>query len=160
MSATNAIETEYVSQKIFDLQLDNIKYRAETDRERVDNRLEKNQAVIYKNMAEVKNMFSELRNEMKNVRNELRSEINNINGELRNEIKSVRNELRSEINNVRNELKSDIKLLDAKIEATNERFDDLKESQNKWFTVFGILFTAAAIISPVAVAVVQHFMTK
>ena len=149
MSATNAIETEYVSQKIFDLQLDNIKYRAETDRERVDNRLEKNQAVIDKNMAEVKNMFSELRNEMKNVRNELRSEINNIRAELRAEIRILDEKLTAS-NQATNE----------KISGIEKRFDDLKESQNKWFTVFGILFTAAAIIAPVAVAVVQHFMTK
>ena len=138
MTTANAIETEYVSQKIFDLQLDNIKYRADTEKERVDDKLEKNQAVIDKNMAEVKAMFSEIHSEIKNIRSEFRSEINS----------------------VRSELKSDIRVLYTELKATNERFDDLKESQNKWFTVFGILFTAAAIIAPVAVAVVQHFMTK
>ena len=42
-----------------------------------------------------------------------------------------------------------------RIDALEKRFDDMKEYQNKWFTVFGILFTAAAILAPVAVAIVQ-----
>ena len=134
MNGTNAMETEYVSQKIFDLQLDNIKYRAETDRERVDNRLEKNQAVIDKNMAEVKAMFAELRAEIR--------------------------VLDKKIDNVDEKLTASNQATNEKISGIEKRFDDLKESQNKWFTVFGILFTAAAIIAPVAVAVVQHFMTK
>ena len=138
MSETSTIETEYVSQKIFDLQLDNIKYRLDTDRERVNDRLEKNQAVADKNMAEVKEMFSE----------------------IRSEIKSVRSEIRAEISELRSEMKGEIKVLHTEIKATNDRFDDMKESQNKWFTVFGILFTVATIIAPVAVAVVQHFMAK
>ncbi|MBQ7196502.1 MAG: hypothetical protein IJS40_03740 [Synergistaceae bacterium] len=140
-----ATDTEYVSQKIFDLQLDNLKYRANTERERIDDRLEKNQAVVDKNMAEVKAMFTE----------------------LRAEIHSVRDELRSEIKEVRNELKGDIKVLSVEIKSTNERitglekrFDDMKEYQNKWFAVFGILFTVATIVAPVAVAVVQYFLTK
>ncbi|MBR2207325.1 MAG: hypothetical protein IJ859_00795 [Synergistaceae bacterium] len=39
-----------------------------------------------------------------------------------------------------------------------KRLDDIKDYQNKWFTVFGILFTAAAIIAPVAVALIQKFV--
>ena len=132
------LEKDYVSQKIFDIQIEDIKYRTNAERERVDDRIARNQAVIDKNMAEVKAMFAELR-----------SEINNI-----------RAEIHAEISDVRNDLKSDIKVLYTEIKATNDRFDDMKESQNKWFTVFGMLFTAAAIIAPVAVAVVQHFMAK
>jgi len=118
----SAIETEYVSQKIFDLQLDNLKNRSDLERERVDDRLEKNQAIADKNMAEVKAMFAEIRAEI-------------------------------------NEVRGDVKELRSEVRGLEKRFDDMKEYQNKWFTVFGILF-AAAIVAPVATAVVQHFMTR
>ena len=127
MNGASAIETEYVSQKIFDLQLKNVRERAEFNKEVVDERLDRN-------MAEVKAMFAEIRSEINSFRSEMRAEISDIRGE--------------------------IKILHTEIKATNDRFDDMKEYQNKWFTVFGILFTAAAIIAPVAVAVVQHFMGK
>ena len=35
----NTMEVEYVPQKIFDLQLDNLKYRTNIDRERMDDKL-------------------------------------------------------------------------------------------------------------------------
>ena len=61
-----------------------------------------------------------------------------------------------------NNLHGEIKVLDEKIDGVNKRvdglekrFDDMKEYQNKWFSLFGILFTAAAILAPVAVAIVQ-----
>ena len=133
-----ATDTEYVSQKIFDLQLDNLKYRANTERERIDDRLEKNQAVVDKNMAEVKAMFTELRSEIRNLRSELTSEINS----------------------TRSELSLEIKATNERITGLEKRFDDMKEYQNKWFAVFGILFTVATIVAPVAVAVVQYFLTK
>ena len=44
------------------------------------------------------------------------------------------------------------------IEGLIDRFNDMKEHQNKWFTVFGLLFTAASIIAPVAVAIVQYYL--
>ena len=60
-------------------------------------------------------------------------------------------------------------VLDMKIDKVNDtlgmaigglidRFEDMKEHQNKWFTVFGLLFTAASIIAPVAVAIVQYYL--
>ena len=112
MNGASAIETEYVSQKIFDLQLKNVRERAEFNKEVVDERLDRN-------MAEVKAMFAEIRSEINSFRSEMRAEISDIRGE--------------------------IKVLHTEIKATNDRFDDMKESQNKWFTLFGILFTAAAI---------------
>ncbi|MBR1486527.1 MAG: DUF1640 domain-containing protein [Synergistaceae bacterium] len=145
MSETSTIETEYVSQKIFDLQIGNIKYRLDTERERVNDRLEKNQAVADKNMAEVKEMFSEIRSEINSVRSEMRAEIRELRSEIKGEIKV---------------LYTEIKATDNRIDGLEKRFDDMKESQNKWFTVFGILFTVATIIAPVAVAVVQHFKAK
>ena len=127
MPAASTLENEYVSQKIFDLHLRNMRERANFDKEITDERLDKFQAIMEKNFAEI------------------RAEINDIRGE---------------INEVRSDIKSDIKVLNTEIRAMNDRFDDMKESQNKWFTVFGILFTVETIVAPVAVAVVQHFMNK
>ena len=138
MPAASTIENEYVSQKIFDLRLDNIEYRANTDRERVDDRIEKNQAVVDKNMAEVKAMFAEIQAEIKLVDQKVDLKIDRLDEKFTILIQGT----------------------NERIDGLEKRFDDMKESQNKWFTVFGILFTAAAIVAPVAVAVVQHFMNK
>ena len=128
------LEKDYVSQKIFDLQIEDIKYRTNTERERVDDRLEKNQAVIDKNMAEVKAMFAEIRAEIKSVD--------------------------QKVDRLDEKFTILLHGTNERITGLEKRFDDMKEYQNKWFAVFGILFTAAAIIAPVAVAVVQHFMGK
>ena len=50
----NTMEVEYVPQKIFDLQLDNLKYRTNIDRERMDDKLDKFQAIMEKNFSEIK----------------------------------------------------------------------------------------------------------
>ena len=134
MDGTEILEREYVPQKIFDLQIEDIKYRTNTERERVDDRLEKNQAVIDKNMAEVKAMFAEIRAEIKSVD--------------------------QKVDRLDEKFTILLHGTNERITGLEKRFDDMKEYQNKWFAVFGILFTAAAIIAPVAVAVVQHFMGK
>ena len=134
MDGTEILEREYVPQKIFDIQIEDIKYRTNTERERVDDRLEKNQAVIDKNMAEVKAMFAEIRAEIKSVD--------------------------QKVDRLDEKFTILLHGTNERITGLEKRFDDMKEYQNKWFTVFGILFTAAAIIAPVAVAVVQHFMGK
>lgn len=112
-------EVEYVSQKIFDLQLKNLNDRADYEKDLTEERLDKFQAVMEKNFAEMKSVIVEMRGE--------------------------------------------IKVLDKKIDGTNERidglekrFNDMKEHQNKWFTVFGILFSVAAIVAPIAVAIIQR----
>ena len=126
------MEVEYVPQKVFDLQIDDIKYRTNTERERINDRLDKFEAVIGKNFADMKTMLSDFRVEMKDIKGEIK------------------------------EVRGEIKALDGKIDGVNKRvdglekrFDDMKEYQNKWFSLFGILFTAAAILAPVAVAIVQ-----
>ena len=128
------LEKDYVSQKIFDIQIEDIKYRTNAERERVDDRIARNQAVIDKNMAEVKAMFADIRSEIKSVD--------------------------QKVDRLDEKFTILLHGTNERITGLEKRFDDMKESQNKWFTVFGILFTAAAIIAPVAVAVVQHFMGK
>lgn len=85
-------------------------------------------------MAEVKSMFTEIRAEIKSVD----KKVDYIDGKLTVLINSTND----------------------RITGLEKRFDDMKEYQNKWFTVFGILFAVAAIVAPLATAVVQHFMTR
>ena len=111
--------TEYVPQKIFDLQLEDIKFRANLERERTDNRLDKNQAVIDKNMAEVKSMFVEIRAEIRI--------------------------LDKKIDNVDEKLTASIQNTNDKISGLEKRFEDMKDYQNKWFVVFGVLLGALTL---------------
>ena len=117
--------TEYVSQKIFDLQLEDIKYRTNSERERVDDRLDKNQAVIDKNMAEVKSMFVEIRAEIRM--------------------------LDKKIDNVDEKLTASIQNTNNRITGLEKRFEDMKDYQNKWFVVLGgllgILTLAFSVIA-------------
>ena len=123
------MEVEYVPQKVFDLQIDDIKYRTNTERERTDDKLDKIQAVMEKNFAEMKTMFIEVHSEIKRIE--------------------------AKIDKVEDTLNLAIMGTHDRIDALEKRFDDMKEYQNKWFSLFGILFTAAAILAPVAVAIVQ-----
>ncbi|MBR2207462.1 MAG: hypothetical protein IJ859_01495 [Synergistaceae bacterium] len=126
MSNSNLAEVEYVSQKMFDLRLDDIKYRTSTERERMDDKLDRFQAIMEKNFAEMHSMINEFRVELKGIEGDIK------------------------------ELKGDIKALDEKIDAVNmrvdsveKRIDDLHQSHNKWFTLFGILFTIITVATSI-----------
>ena len=71
--------------------------------------------------------------------------------EMKNEINAVNITLNTKIDNVEDRLST-------AVAGVIDRLDDMKDYQNKWFTLFGILFTAAAIIAPVAVALIQKFV--
>lgn len=51
-----------------------------------------------------------------------------------------------------NDVKGDVKALNARVDGIDERLDDLRESQNKWFTLFGILI----ILVPIAVEIISR----
>ena len=116
-------------------------------RDLFDEREAKNQAVMEKNQADV------------------RSEIVLLNAK----VDRVEANLENKIDNVEIRLNARMDVIDMKIDNLEEnistmmaglinRFEDMKEHQNKWFTIFGFLFTAAAIVAPVAVAIVQHYL--
>ena len=116
------LEREYVQQREFDIYIQNIKERADSDKELTAERLDRFEAVIDKKLSEMKN------------------EINAVNITLNTKIDNVEDRLSTAVAGV------------------IDRLDDMKDYQNKWFTLFGILFTAAAIIAPVAVALIQKFV--
>ncbi|MBR1486095.1 MAG: hypothetical protein IJ597_02435 [Synergistaceae bacterium] len=126
MSATNLTESEttinYVPRELF------------------DEREAKNQAVMDKNMADIRNEIKTL-----NITLNARMDVLNM------RIDGVEASLSMKIDNVEESLST-------MMAGLINRFEDMKEHQNKWFTVFGILFTGAAIIAPVAVAIVQHYL--
>ena len=100
------MEVKYVQKDIFDEEIRNVNSRADYDRERTDDKLDKLQAIMEKNMAEVKAMFVEVRGEIKR--------------------------LDSKIDKVED-------TLSIAIMGLTDRFEDMKDYQNKWFTVFGVL---------------------
>lgn len=50
------------------------------------------------------------------------------------------------------DIRGDIKALNVRADGIDRRLDDLKESQNKWFTLFGILL----IVVPIAVEIMSR----
>mgnify|MGYP003571315808 CR=1 FL=1 len=105
-------------------------------RDLYDEREEKNQAIADRNMFEVRGMFAEIRGEIKSLRSDVKNEINEVRGEMKS--------LNAKIESVD-------KKIDLKTEALEDSFsmsflglekrlDDMKDYQNKWFSVFGILF--------------------
>ena len=71
--SNNLAEAEYVSQKMFDLRLDDIQYRTSNERERMDDKLDRFQAIMEKNFAEMHSMINEFRVELKGVQGDIRA---------------------------------------------------------------------------------------
>ena len=68
-------------------------------------------------------------------------------------------EIRSDISKMKDDisdLKTDVKSLSVRMDGMDKRLDDLNQSQNKYFTLLGIM---VAVI-PIAVAIIQSFLTK
>ena len=136
-----ALENEYVPQNIFDLHIQNIKERATSDRELFDERFEKLQAIMEKNLSEYKAIASEINGKIE-VLNE---KIENNKVYFDEKIEHVTDTLTVAINDT-----------NTRIDDTNKRIDDMNASQNKWFMLFGILMT----VVPIAVAIIQSFVGK
>ena len=104
-----------------------------------------------KNQAEVHSELKELDLTLKSKIDTLDAKVDKLNITLNARIDSVEATLSMKMDKVEDRLST-------AMEGLIDRFQDMKEHQNKWFTIFGLLFTAAAIIAPVAVAVVQHYL--
>ena len=127
-------------------------------RDLFDEREAKNQAVMEKNQADVRSEIVLLNAKIDRVEANLENKIDNVEMRLNARmdvlnmrIDAVEASLSMKIDNVEESLST-------MMAGLINRFEDMKEHQNKWFTVFGFLFTAAAIVAPVAVAIVQHYL--
>ena len=109
---------------------------AYVSREVFEERDEKNQAVIEKNL-------SDIRSEIKALDTKLGAKMDVLNARM--------DILDLKIDKVEGNLST-------AIEGLLDRFDEMRDYQNKWFTVFGILFAAASIIVPIVVALIQHYV--
>ena len=116
MNGSSAVDVEYVQRDIFDEKLRNIDDRATYDRERTDDKFEKFQAVMEKGMAEI------------------RGELILLNAKVdhNNETLNVK------IDKVDDTLSTAVMGLIDRFDDMKGRFDDMKDYQNKWFTVLGV----------------------
>ena len=125
------LETEYVPRNIFDLHLQNIRDNARSEKELSDEKFEKFQAILEKNLAEYRVMLFDVKANF----NELKAEIS----EIKQEQANMRAYFEEKIEHVTDTLTVAITDLD-------KRIDDMHQSHNKWFTVFGVLFAGLSIV--------------
>ena len=127
MSEAGSLYGEYVPQKVLDLQIQNIRDKVTYEKEITDERLDKFQAVLERN-------FAELKTEMRIGFQELRGEIERLDERIDG--------------------------VDKRIDGVDKRIDDLHQSHNKWFAILGILISVTTVVAPIAVAVVQHYLSR
>ena len=124
-------ESIYVPRELFDVHIQGIKERADSDKELTSEKIDKLQAVIEKNFAE------------------LNSSIIRLDEKFQGQI----NVLNEKIDHTVDTLTVAIDGTNTRIDGLEKRIDDLHNSHNKWFTVFSVIFGVTAI----AVAVIQVF---
>lgn len=76
------INTEYVPQNIFDLHIQNLRERAISEKELSDEKFDKFQAIIEKNLAEYKILIGDLKSELKADIASVKNELSNTNGRI------------------------------------------------------------------------------
>ena len=100
-----------------------------------------------KNVDDLKNNITKIQNDISSINQNVALNMKNI-----SDIKDDMRELR--------DWKTEVMLLiqkqDSRIDAMEKRFDDMNQSQNKWFTVFGLLFALA----PLVAVLLQNLITK
>ena len=89
------INTEYVPQNIFDLHIQNLRERAISEKELSDEKFDKFQAIIEKNLAEYKILIGDLKSELKADIASVKNELLENRSELKNEFLEVKNEMKS-----------------------------------------------------------------
>ena len=136
------LETEYVPRNIFDLHLQNIRDNAKSEKELSDEKFEKFQAILEKNLAEYRVMLGEVKAEVNGIRTELKSEI----GDVQAEISKIRAEQANMKLYFEEKIEHVTDTLTVAITDLDKRIDDMHQNHNKWFTVFGVLFAGLSIV--------------
>ena len=99
----------------------------EADKKLTDEKFEKFQMILEKNLAEYKTMIIE------------------VNGRI--------DVLSEKLEHTTDSLTIAILDLDKRIDTMDKRIDDIRQTQNLWFSIFGIIAT----VVPIAVVVIQSF---
>ncbi|MBQ7069495.1 MAG: hypothetical protein IJM82_10065 [Synergistaceae bacterium] len=119
--------SEFVTRELFDTQIQSIKDKIEADKKLTDEKFEKFQMILEKNLAEYKTMIIE------------------VNGRI--------DVLSEKLEHTTDSLTIAILDLDKRIDTMDKRIDDIRQTQNLWFSIFGIIAT----VVPIAVVVIQSF---
>ncbi|MBQ6737436.1 MAG: hypothetical protein IJQ57_00200 [Synergistaceae bacterium] len=154
------INTEYVPQNIFDLHIQNLRERAISEKELSDEKFDKFQAIIEKNLAEYKILIGDLKSELKADIASVKNELSETRNELKNEILEVRNEMTSELSNTNGR----IDMLEEKIDHltdslvimndnVNQRIDDSKTKTGIYIAVGAVVVAVLQI----AITVIFHY---
>ena len=114
--------------------------------------------VIARDVGTLKEDVAGLKRDVRTLKNDL----TDVKGKV-SAIESQLLELKGDLREAKVELKGDMKALwarmdgsDKQIYALDKRIDDLHQSQTKWFMLLGLLVA----VVPLAIAVVQSFMTR
>ena len=134
-------ETEYVPRELFEIHLQSIRERANSDKELGDERLEKFQAVMEKNFATLQGQI-----------NVLSEKIDHVADTLNEKIERVESTINKRIDGLEETIGVAIQGTHERIDGLEKRIDDQKHYMNVWFAVL------AAI--PIAIAIVQHIIAK
>ena len=95
-------------------------------------------------VAEMKRDISSLKSDVTELKHDVRILQTDV-AELKSDVK----DLRVEVSSIKVEFR-------ARMDGMDKRIDDIHASQNKWFTLMGLLIA----IVPIAIAIVQSLMSK
>ena len=162
MSEINTAEGKFVTQEVFNAYVENFNNRLHDEARINDTRIERIEAIIEKALtimhADNERLEERLNRKIDAFAAEFDKKIDNLSAEVNQKYTELDGKIKTldkKIDKVEDTLSLAIMGTHDRIDALEKRFDDMKEYQNKWFTLFGILFTAAAILAPVSVAIVQ-----
>ena len=93
--------------------------------------------------------------EIRLMNQELRSEMKELHSEVKQDIQNLRQEVKQEIQEIRQEVKRDIQAVNARIDVTNARLDDLYTTVYWGLAIIGI-FVALIAFAPVLMTMYQN----
>ena len=128
MTERTTTELEYVPRELFDMHLQSIRERANSDKEISDEKFDKFQMILEKNLAEYKTMITE------------------VNGRI--------DVLEEKLEHTTDTLTVAINGVNSRIDSLEKRIDDVHQSLSLWLGIMGFLIA----VVPIAVAVVQSFI--
>ena len=145
-------EKSFVTHEVFNAYVESFNNRLHDEERLNDMRIERIEAIIEKALTVMhgdnERLEERLNRKFDTQANEFNQKILEIRGEFGQRVSEIRGEV--------SEIHSEIKRLDTKIDKVEDtlslsimgladRFEDMKDYQNKWFTVFGVLLGVLTI---------------
>ena len=118
-------ETEYVPRELFEIHLQSIRERANSDKELGDERLEKFQAVMEKNFATLQGQINVLSEKIDRVSNTTNEKIDHVSDTLNEKIDRVADTLSTKIDRVESTLNEKIDRVESTL---NEKIDHVADT--------------------------------